>query len=117
MQILSGVDEKLDGLNQNLAKDVMAALIKHYPAYEQGWTVIVNQRGGVINILNALISNRMGYTVLTVDLISDPSMRSVIMGAGEYLERYRLSREKVINVENSLSDVKRDWKHEMVADR
>lgn len=116
MEIRSDTADQLTGLAELLAQQVMETLLKHYPAYKSGWTVVVNEKGGVVHIMNLLISTKMGFTVLMSSLVSDPMMKTVMRGAGEYLERYRQSRERVINVDHALADMPRNWLHEPVAD-
>lgn len=110
--------EVLSGASEHLAKTVLATLQKHYPVFSNGWRVTINQSGGAVQVTNELLSGRMGFVLHTMQI--DPEMKSVMRAGGELLERYRMARSKVVNIDHVLQNVrdsKRDMAGNMVAER
>jgi hypothetical protein len=96
----------------SLAKQILTALNKAYPDWIAGWKVAIDTEGGIVQVRNLLISGKMGF-VMKITAI-DPEMRQVVRYAGELLERYRISREKNIDVTDAVNNVKRNYSGEAI---
>lgn len=111
---LAGVN--LSGAADTLARNLIARLDSAYPAMEGAWRVTVNERGGVVEVTNLLLTGRWGF-LMHINKI-DSEGRKVVRAAGELLERYRISRSgSMSRLLDELGAAKRDFKGEMVADR
>lgn len=106
----------VDANARSLMANILTALDKNYPGYKGTWTLRVDTRekGGVIQLTNNLISGRKGVQ-LPISWI-DYEMRVIVRYAGELLERYGLSREKIIDVVDEISGLKRDFTGEAIHD-
>jgi len=74
--------------DMDMAKRVAETLHKHYPNHL--WAVTV-QEGSVI-VKNLAISDKWCYHIRVRDLYGDPSLKTVIRGGGELLERAKIAR-------------------------
>ena len=101
------------GLAENLQRDLVARLDHAYPSFAGYWVVMVNDVNGVVQVINTMLSGRWGFLMLTSKI--DPEGRKVVMLAGELLERYHVSRAKYVDLQ-TLRDLPRDQRHEMIAD-
>lgn len=104
---------KISGTSDTIAKDIIATLELHYPAFKGLWRVTVDDAGGVVEIVNVALSGRWGF-LMHMNKI-DPEMRKVVRNAGELLERYKVSRSKRVDVD-SLLILPRDFRGELVPD-
>lgn len=101
------IDEmKITATEQLQAKNIAEHLIKHYPGHL--WSVQVYQ--GVVIIKNLALSGDWGFVLHQNKMDNDG--REVIRAAGELLERYNLSRGRLI--ENQVNDLKQDFKGEII---
>lgn len=78
-----------------LAKNCLDVLNRKYPGHR--WMVCVDDVGGIVNITNARLSGLQGYTLHITKIDND--FKSVMRAGGEILERYRLSRGRIIDSE------------------
>ena len=97
------VEHRLSPGAVKLGKDVLSILQQFYPAMSPGWSVAINERGGLVQVTNTLLSGKMGF-ILHINQI-DPEMKSVMRAGGELLERYQIARDRVINVDNVAADL------------
>lgn len=69
-------------------------LERNYPGHPWHVEVVMNKTGGLIKIrLNGIMPGDRWYVCQLRDVISDPGgRRTVLRGAGELLERYRIPR-------------------------
>jgi len=74
----------------SLAKRIADTLQKHYPNHL--WAVHVNEEQGYILIKNFAISTRWGMLIKLKTIYDDPSLKSVVRYAGEFLERANMKR-------------------------
>jgi hypothetical protein len=74
-----------------LARDMAEALNAEYPGHL--WAVNVDEKNGIADIRNLMLSGQWGFRLkLTKNYSASDFKRRVIMGGGELLERYRVSR-------------------------
>lgn len=99
----------------SLGNQIMTALNKHYPQWQQGWKVSIDTEGGVVQIRNLLLSGKMGFLLKIVDI--DPEMKKVVRFAGELFERYRVSRDRGIDLRNAIENLNRKPTGEAVYDK
>lgn len=104
----------LSGAGDTLGRNLIARLDFAYPAFRGHWCVNVNEIGGTVEVTNSLLSGRMGFLLHITKL--DAEGRKIVRAAGELLERYRVSREKGMDI-LKLLDGKRDFTGELVCDR
>jgi len=87
-----------------LARNLLTALNKHYGEdWMQGWKIIIDQRGGIIQVRNLLLSGKMGFVMKITD--ADPEMRNVVRHAGELFERYSVARDKRVDVREAVHNL------------
>jgi len=73
-----------------LVKQIGDYLNKNYPGW--AWVIQANEAGRMIDILNHHCHTSMGYRIRMADIINDPRLHCVKMGAGELLERFGFLR-------------------------
>ena len=97
-----------DGNVKAMANNILAALDKHYPAYSGEWNIQIDTRptGGVLRVRNLLISGKMGFQIPLAWV--DYEMNNVVRYAGELLERFKLSRDKNVDVIDELKNLERN---------
>lgn len=101
MSIESAVAREIE--EKRIAKIFAEALNKWYPGHL--WGVTVNLEGGIANVLNLALSGRYGFVIHLSKVMYD--QKSLFYAGGEILERYRLSRGKMVT--NEMADLKRDF--------
>lgn len=74
-----------------LAGRIITELVKHYPGYE--WHVTVDLETGMA-MVRTEFSGKFGVRGPVQDFFNDPEMKVLVNHVGEFLERYRLSRER-----------------------
>lgn len=82
----------LDRLDETLARDVRAKLFQHYPGWAWAVEIPPGQNVVIIRNLDANPRGQYGLVIHKDKLYGDPYLKKVVMGAGEFLERYRLIR-------------------------
>lgn len=97
IEIASSTSTPLTGNGDTLAKNLIARLEQHYPAFTGAWRVFVNEQGGVIQVTNMMLSGKMGF-LMHISKI-DLEGRAVVRAGGELLERYRVSRDKAYKIQ------------------
>ncbi len=113
--IVSDVTSGVCAITQNKVMDLLDSLDRAYPVFNGLWRIAVNDAGGVITVTNISLSNKNGF-VMHIDKI-DPDGRKVVRYAGELLERFRISRSRNADVVvNNITDAKRDFRGELVAE-
>jgi hypothetical protein len=109
----------------------MATLWKHYPGYskwpgniiatedQSPWIIDIKDfsTGGVVTIRNKLLSGNMGVTIHLKKLQEDPDFKSVVMYVGELLESYNQTREKALEIRESIYNMPRDWRGNAILQR
>ena len=97
-------DVRVNKLEMWMAKKIGERLVKDYP--NRQWNVNVDVIGGMVVIMCPSVSHNKGYHLhIKGDTINALEDRAV-QAAGEILERYGLSRDKVFNPEK-FEDLKR----------
>lgn len=82
-----------DALDISMAKDIAEALNQHYPGHL--WAVNVRGEQGIATIHNLMLSGEWGYVLHLDRRYSASELRKkAILGAGEILERYNVTRGK-----------------------
>jgi hypothetical protein len=106
-------DSVLDDLNQVvpgtvvvLHNNLINALRKAFPGWEDSWHITIDTRGGIVQIRNLLLSGDMGF-VLHITKI-DSEMRIVREKAGELFERFNVARSKGMEINRAMADAKVD---------
>lgn len=89
-----------------LQNNLITALHKAYPLWKDNWHIVIDTRGGIVQIRNTAITGKMGF-VMHIEKI-DSEMRNVVRHAGELLERYNIARQKGGDIRIALADLKRD---------
>jgi len=89
-----------------LHDSMLAALQKAYPAFKDTWHIVVDTRGGIVQVRNLLLSKDMGFALHIAKI--DPEMRRVRKLAGELFERFNVARNKGLSIQAAMKDVKRD---------
>ena len=91
----------LSPLAQNLGKSILSTLETYYPAHI--WRVIISERGGIVQVTLPAIPTKQGFILHTAQI--DAEMKAIMRAGGELLERYAISRSKIINEENVTADL------------
>lgn len=78
--------------DQEICKNALAVLQQHYSAYL--WVLGCNSQQGIMTIGIPELCEWV-YVVPLPILFSDPSMKCVVRGAGEFLERYNIPRSNL----------------------
>lgn len=88
------VDDPYAATKMATAKWTGELLQRHYPGHAWHVEVVIQKGGGIIKIrLNGLMPADHWYVCQMADVICDPGgKRTVLKGAGELLERYRIPR-------------------------
>ena len=87
-------DAKSSALDLSMAKDVGDALNEHYPGHL--WAVNCQGEQGIMTVHNFMLSGQWGDTIhLHLWPTSSLLKKRAIMGAGEILERYKVSRGRI----------------------
>ena len=89
-----------------LHDNMLAALQKAYPAFKDTWHIVIDTRGGIVQVRNLLLSKDMGFALHITKI--DPEMRRVRELAGEFFERYNVARNKGLSIQAAMKDVKKD---------
>lgn len=113
-QIITDTSAPISGAGETLARNLIATLELHYPSFTGFWRVTVNEPGGIIEVTNLMLSGRYGF-LMHINKI-DAEGRKVVRAAGELLERYRLSRSKIVTFDKIFS-LPTDFRGEPVFDR
>lgn len=83
-------DSRFRSVEQEMGKRILVELLKHYPGYN--WHISVDYEQGMA-FIRTEFSGKYGVRGPLKDFINDPDMKVLVMHVGEFLERYRLSRE------------------------
>ena len=101
------IDEmQITATEQLQAKNIAEHLTKHYPGHL--WAIQVYQ--GLVIIKNLALSGDWGFVLHQNKMDNDGV--DIVRAAGELLERYNLSRGRLI--ENQINDLKQDYKGEII---
>ncbi len=113
-QIITDTSMPISGCADTLARNLIATLELHYPSFTGFWRVTVNESGGFVEVTNMMLSGRYGFLMHIAKI--DAEGRKVVRAAGELLERYRLSRSKIVTFDKVFS-LPVDFRGEPVFDR
>lgn len=91
-----------------LQNNLIKALHKAYPTWKDNWHIVIDTRGGIVQIRNTAISGKMGFVMHITKI--DPEMRKVVKAAGELFERYNIARGKGVDIRQALAELKRSPK-------
>lgn len=80
-----------------IAKMIGAELCGLYPGH--GWVVEADARNGVAKICNRHMGHHAGYVYKLKDIEFSTFKRDMMRVGGDILERYKLSRSKMIELE------------------
>lgn len=95
-----------------MAKAIGTKLVNVYPGRQ--WGVQVNCEGGMLIVSCPSLSTERGYHIkLAGQNILDLEARAV-QAAGEILERYNVSRKRVID-DSELENLDRDWQDKVIS--
>lgn len=87
-------EAKQNMLDLALAKDVAEALNEHYAGHL--WAVNCRGEDGIMTIHNLMLSGQWGFVLKLDNSYSASDLRKrAIMGGGEILERYKVSRGRI----------------------
>ena len=101
-------------LADNLRDSLLDRLDTAYPSFNGLWRVAVDPVGGIVQVRNLLLAGRWGFIMKIANI--DSEGRKVVMAGGELLERYRVSRAKVVDL-NEVAAMPRDRRGELMADK
>lgn len=104
----------MTGLAENLRDSLLDRLDMAYPSFNGFWRVAVDPVGGIVQVTNLLLSGRWGFVLKIASI--DPEGRKVVASAGELLERYRVSRAKVVDL-SDVAAMPRDRRGELMVDK
>lgn len=91
MTALTATPDMLSANDYVIAKNMAEALHTHYPGHL--WGVSVDGKQGIADIRNLALSGEMGFRLLLANNYSASEYeRRVVMGAGAFLERYKVAR-------------------------
>ena len=107
-----------------LRKNIMACLHRHYPHMSKWpgesagfierspWLIDIKdfKTGGVITIRNLLLSGSSGVTIKLKSLNTDPDLKIIMRNAGLLLERYKITREKALDIREDIYGMPRDFR-------
>jgi len=93
-----------------LKKEILAKIGQHYPDHVHFFRVTVKsgKTEGVIQVVHLGVTAEMGYQIAMKGVVNDPDLRQIVYFTGELLERYKLSREKHVDIIDQLQGVKRN---------
>lgn len=82
-------------------------LHEHYPGYD--WAVDIPPHQNIVKILNLTLDPRGKVGMINYKNRLDPGLKTVVMAAGEFLERYnmRRGRHDPADVEGKVMDFER----------
>ena len=83
-----------------LHNNMIKALRSQYPAFKDYWHIVVDTRGGTVQLRNLALSGDFGITMYIVNI--DPEMRLVRKKAGELLERFNVLRGRALSIKHKL---------------
>jgi len=104
-EVVDDLGQAVPAVIRILHDNMIIALRKAYPGWEETWLIRIDTRGGIVQVYNTAFSGNMGF-VLHIEKI-DPEMRKVVRAAGELFERYGIARKRGIDIRQALADVKR----------
>lgn len=84
-----GAKSKAD---EEICKNALAVLQHHYSAYL--WVISCNSQQGMMMISIPELCE-WAYAIPLKTLFSDPGMKCVVRGAGEFLERFKIPRSNL----------------------
>jgi len=87
----------INGNDEVMAKNMAETLHKHYPG--QLWAVTCDGRSGVATVRNLSLSANWGYIIKLQNLKADHDGKLVMRAGGEILERFKVARERGIDLE------------------
>lgn len=93
-----------------LKKEILAKIAQHYPDHAHFFNVEVKsgKTQGIIQVTHLGVTAEMGYSIAMKGIVNDPDLRQIVYFTGELLERYKLSREKRVDIVDQLQSVKRN---------
>ena len=94
--------------------DLASKISYHLSVVYPGNMWMVNVDGGVAEIKNCFLSGVMGFTVQVSAI--DKNLMIITMAGGEILERYNVSREKTLKIEE-LVDKPKDMRGQLIHER
>lgn len=108
--ILTPEEARMTPTDLHLRKSIYAKLRQHYPAHTNFFNVLVRsgKTEGIVEVKHYGISGEYGFVLPLSWLVNDPNLNQIMIYAGELLERYKLSREKTVDIISELSSVKRN---------
>lgn len=89
-----------------LHNNIIKALRKAYPQWADYWNIVIDTRGGIVQVRNLALSGDFGF-VLHITKI-DPEMKKVREMAGELFERFNVARSRGVSIQKAMADVKAD---------
>ena len=104
--VLDDMGQVVPGTVVVLHNNMIKALRKAYPGWEETWLIRINTRGGIVQVYNTAFSGEMGFALHITKI--DPEMKKVVMMAGELFERYGIARKRGIDIKQALADLDRN---------
>lgn len=89
---------------------IVSTLDKHYPDWTGCWYITIDTHGGIVQVRNIALSGRMGFQLPITQI--DPEYRVIWRMAGELLERYRIARQRGLDIVDAVKNMKRDYRGE-----
>ncbi len=109
------MSDALKPTSKLLCSNIMIALDKHYPAFKNWWLISIDEKGGIVKVMNVMLSGRMGFILHTSKI--DAEMKSIVRAGGELLERHRVLRGRNVSLETAMQDTTRKVTGDMVFDK
>jgi hypothetical protein len=108
--IITPEEARMTPKDLHLRKRIYAKIQQHYPEHVQFIKVTVRsgKNEGIIEVKHLGVSGEYGFCLPLSWLVNDPNLNQIMVYTGEFLERYKLSREKSVDIISELSSVKRN---------
>jgi len=108
--ILTPEEARMTPSDLHLRKRIYEKIKKHYPAHVGFINVLVRsgKTEGIIEVKHRGVSGEYGFVLPLSWLVNDPELNQIMIYTGEFLERYKLSREKTVDIISELSGIKRN---------
>lgn len=114
-----------------MRKHIMATLMRHYPHMSvwpmrvsgmgdhSPWLIDIKDfsTGGVVTIRNLMLSGKMGMQLPLKKIQEDANGSYLVSQVGELLERYKISREKGLDMREAILEMPRNWRGDAIGDR
>lgn len=89
-----------------LHNNIIRALRQAWPKRADTWRIVIDTRGGIVQVYNTAFSGQMGFVVHILKM--DTNCHKVVEMAGELFERYGIATNKGMSIKRAMADMKVD---------